>query len=59
MVAQMDAAGFGGCTNHGECEAVCPKDISLDFIARMNGELIKAALKGVTPSQDFSANGQQ
>jgi len=44
----MDAEGFGGCTNHGECEAVCPKDINLDFIARMNGELIKATLKGVS-----------
>ena len=48
MVAQMDAEGFGGCTNHGECEAVCPKEINLDFIARMNGELIKATLKGVS-----------
>ncbi len=48
MVNQMDAEGFGGCTNHGECEAVCPKDINLDFIARMNGELIKATLKGVS-----------
>jgi succinate dehydrogenase / fumarate reductase iron-sulfur subunit len=47
MVTQMDAEGFGGCTNHGECEAVCPKDINLDFIARMNGELIKATLKSV------------
>lgn len=42
MVAQMDEEGFGHCTNHGECEAVCPKTISLDFIARMNRELIKA-----------------
>jgi succinate dehydrogenase / fumarate reductase iron-sulfur subunit len=48
MVNQMDAEGFGGCTNHGECEAVCPKDINLDFIARMNGELIKATFKGVS-----------
>ncbi len=48
MVNQMDAEGFGGCTNHGECEAVCPKEINLDFIARMNGELIKATFKGVS-----------
>ncbi len=48
MVNAMDTAGFGGCTNMGECEAVCPKDISLDFIARMNGDLIKAALMGVS-----------
>ena len=47
MVKQMDAEGFGGCTNMAECEAVCPKEINLDFIARMNGELIKATLKGV------------
>ncbi len=47
MVNQMDEEGFGGCTNIGECEAVCPKEISLDFIARMNGDLIKATLLGV------------
>ena len=44
MVAQMDAEGFGACTNHGECEAACPKEISLATIARMNRELIKATL---------------
>jgi succinate dehydrogenase / fumarate reductase iron-sulfur subunit len=42
MVHQMDDEGFGGCTNIGECSAVCPKEISLDFIARMNRDLIKA-----------------
>jgi succinate dehydrogenase / fumarate reductase iron-sulfur subunit len=36
MVRAMDEAGFGNCTNTGSCEAVCPKEISLDFIARMN-----------------------
>jgi succinate dehydrogenase / fumarate reductase iron-sulfur subunit len=41
MVAQMDEEGFGGCTNHGECEAVCPKGISIDNIARMRREYIK------------------
>ena len=51
MVDQMDHEGFGGCTNMGECRAVCPKEISLDFIAMMNGDLWKAALKGVAPSQ--------
>ena len=44
MVAQMDAEGFGHCTNHGECEAACPKGISLDFIARLNRDLIRATL---------------
>ena len=47
MVAVMDAEMFGSCTNIGECEAVCPKEISLDFIAQMNGDLIKATLMGV------------
>src|SRR5215510_232832 len=44
MIAAMDEAGFGSCTNHGECEAVCPKEIRLDFIARMNRDYIKATL---------------
>ncbi len=44
MVNQMDAEGFGGCTNYGECEAVCPKEISLDFIAAMNRDLLAAQL---------------
>ncbi|MBN1218834.1 MAG: succinate dehydrogenase/fumarate reductase iron-sulfur subunit [Anaerolineae bacterium] len=47
MVTAMDQEGFGGCTNIGECEAVCPKEISLDFIALMNRDLIKATLQGV------------
>jgi succinate dehydrogenase / fumarate reductase iron-sulfur subunit len=47
----MDAEGFGGCTNIGECEAVCPKIISMDFIAKMNGDLIKATLMGITPER--------
>lgn len=42
MVQAMDAEGFGGCTNYGECAAVCPKEIKLDVIARMNGDLIKS-----------------
>ena len=45
MVAQMDLEGFGNCTNTGACEVECPKGISLDNIARMNRELIKASLK--------------
>jgi succinate dehydrogenase / fumarate reductase iron-sulfur subunit len=46
MVAQMDAEGFGHCSNHGECEAVCPKGIPVEFIARMNRELLRASLIG-------------
>ena len=44
MVAQMDLEGFGNCTNTGACEVECPKGISLDNIARMNRELIKASV---------------
>ena len=44
MVAQMDLEGFGNCTNTGACEIECPKGISLDNIARMNRELMKASL---------------
>ncbi len=46
MVARMDTEGFGPCSNEGECEAVCPKGISLDNIARLNREWWKATLKG-------------
>ncbi len=45
MVNQMDEEGFGNCTVTGACEAVCPKEISLDFIARMNREYGRALLK--------------
>jgi len=44
MLAQMDAAGFGNCTNHKECEVECPKGISIRNIARLNREFIKAGL---------------
>jgi succinate dehydrogenase / fumarate reductase iron-sulfur subunit len=46
MVRQMDAEGFGNCTVTGSCEAVCPKEISLSFIARMNRDYGIATLKG-------------
>jgi succinate dehydrogenase / fumarate reductase iron-sulfur subunit len=42
MVAQAAAEGFGSCTNIGECEAVCPKEIKLEVIAHMNRDFIKA-----------------
>ncbi len=45
MVRQMDAEGFGNCTNQYECEAACPKEISADHIARMNRDFAKAAAK--------------
>ncbi len=44
MVAQMDAEGFGNCTNYFECEAACPKEISVEFIARMNRDYLRAGL---------------
>ncbi len=46
MVAEMDAQGFGNCTNHRECEAVCPKEIPIRVIAEMNREFIRAKAKG-------------
>ena len=46
MVKQMDEEGFGNCTNTGACEVECPKGISLENIARMNSEYLKASLKG-------------
>ncbi len=42
MVAQMDREEFGNCSNHAECEAACPKSISIDNIARMRREYMKA-----------------
>ncbi len=47
MVEAMDAAGFGNCTNFGECEAVCPKGISLDMIAQLNRDYAVAATRRV------------
>jgi succinate dehydrogenase / fumarate reductase iron-sulfur subunit len=46
MVNQMDAEGFGSCTNHGECEAACPKEIPIQFIARLNRDCLKASMFG-------------
>jgi succinate dehydrogenase / fumarate reductase iron-sulfur subunit len=45
MVEQMDLEGFGNCSNHGECQAVCPKEISIVNIARMRREYLKAVVK--------------
>jgi succinate dehydrogenase / fumarate reductase iron-sulfur subunit len=55
MVGAMDAAGFGTCTNHGECEAVCPKQIDLGFIARLNRDYLMASL--TTRGQEKSSVG--
>tara|TARA_B100001287_G_scaffold146410_1_gene123240 strand:- start:1269 stop:2009 length:741 start_codon:yes stop_codon:yes gene_type:complete len=45
MVSQMDKEGFGNCSNTGACEVECPKGISLENIARMNKEYLKASIK--------------
>lgn len=44
MVETHDAEGFGNCTNHGACETACPKGISVDYIAQLNRDLVKATL---------------
>jgi succinate dehydrogenase / fumarate reductase, iron-sulfur subunit len=46
MIAQADAEGFGSCSNEGECEAVCPKEIPISNIARMTREYVRAVLAG-------------
>jgi succinate dehydrogenase / fumarate reductase iron-sulfur subunit len=46
MVAQMDEEGFGSCSNHYECEAACPKEISVRTIAEMNRDYLVASLRG-------------
>ncbi|MEN9833970.1 MAG: hypothetical protein RL011_163 [Pseudomonadota bacterium] len=51
MVQQMDKEGFGNCTNQYECEAVCPKEISVSFIARMNRDYLNASICGSGPEK--------
>jgi succinate dehydrogenase / fumarate reductase iron-sulfur subunit len=46
MVEQMDREGFGNCTNYYECEAACPKEISVQFIAKLNREYLASCLEG-------------
>jgi succinate dehydrogenase / fumarate reductase, iron-sulfur subunit len=58
MVEAMEGEGFGACSNFAECEAVCPKGISIHFIARMNRDYLKAKLKGtVRPAAAAAAVG--
>ena len=45
MVAQMDLEGFGGCSLFGECQEACPKEISIDFIARMHRDFLRASMR--------------
>jgi succinate dehydrogenase iron-sulfur subunit len=56
MTAQMDGEGFGGCTFHGECEAACPKGISIRFISQMNADFLRARIRrGRRPPQATDA----
>lgn len=48
MVEEMDREGFGNCSNHAECEAACPKSISIENIARMRRNYMGGALSGAT-----------
>ncbi|MEM6456531.1 MAG: succinate dehydrogenase/fumarate reductase iron-sulfur subunit [Acidobacteriota bacterium] len=48
MVAQMEAEAFGSCTNHRECEAVCPKEIGVENIAQLNRDYLRAQLTGAS-----------
>jgi succinate dehydrogenase / fumarate reductase iron-sulfur subunit len=57
MVAQLEEESFGACTNHGECEAVCPKGISIDFIALMNRDWLKGQLAGERKSEGGGGTG--
>ena len=57
MVERMDAEGFGACTNHGECMAACPKEISIDFIAQLNRDLLKATLAPPPEGRSWTGAG--
>jgi succinate dehydrogenase / fumarate reductase iron-sulfur subunit len=46
MTEEMLSLGFGNCSNHYECESVCPKGIKVKFIAKLNREFLKAQLPG-------------
>jgi succinate dehydrogenase / fumarate reductase iron-sulfur subunit len=57
MIEQMGKEGFGHCSNHGECEAVCPKEVSLENIARLNRDWLKASLtQGRRPKRKGDAS---
>jgi succinate dehydrogenase / fumarate reductase, iron-sulfur subunit len=57
MVRTHEKLGFGGCSNHYECESACPKQISVSFIARMNRDYVKAALTYKEPSNKGEGSG--
>lgn len=57
MVEAMEKEGFGACSNYAACEAVCPKGISIDFIAQMNRDYLKAKAKGAKKAVETGAPG--
>jgi succinate dehydrogenase / fumarate reductase, iron-sulfur subunit len=57
MITQMDREGFGACTNHGECEAACPKGIRLEFIARLNRDYLRSAFASRPASNGEPSGG--
>jgi len=57
MIAQHDLEGFGTCTNHGACQEACPKGISVDFIARLNRDLLVASWKAAEPEAVAGGEG--
>lgn len=57
MVAQHDLEGFGNCTNHGACQVACPKGISVDYIARLNRDLLRATLRVAAPPASGEGGG--
>lgn len=57
MVKAMDDEGFGNCTNFGECQAVCPKGVSLDFIAKLNRDYLSANVKQLFATKRTVAAG--
>jgi len=54
MIQAMQDSGFGNCTNHYECQAACPKDIDVKFIARLNREFLKALFQAKSGSHTFA-----
>jgi succinate dehydrogenase / fumarate reductase iron-sulfur subunit len=57
MVAQMDIESFGGCTFFGECQEACPKEISIDFISRMNRDFLVASMTAPDESGQGGGDG--
>ena len=53
----MDEEGFGNCTNQYECEAACPKEISVDFIAKLNRDFMRARTVGHVETGDKGGAG--